>query len=143
LQAAGETWVEDPTNVDTRYTRNRIRASLLPAIAQAFPSFRQTFARSASHAAQAQTLLREVADQDLLFVGNPPAIQALQQLSEARQANVLRHWLSIEHSQASTAQLQALLLQVRACTTRGHHIDIKVGRGFVRRDGAVLRCYNL
>jgi tRNA(Ile)-lysidine synthase len=79
----------------------------------------------------------------LLFVGNPPAIQALQQLSEARQANVLRHWLSIEHSQASTAQLQALLLQVKACTTRGHHIDIKVGRGFVRRDGAVLRCYNL
>jgi tRNA(Ile)-lysidine synthase len=143
LQAAGEAWVEDPTNVDTRYTRNRIRANVLPAIEQAFPSFRQTFARSASHAAQAQTLLRELAEQDLLFVGNPPAIQALQQLSEARQANVLRHWLSMAHSQASTAQLQALLLQVKACTTRGHHIDIKVGRGFVRRDGAVLRCYNL
>ncbi len=143
LRAAGEVWVEDPTNADTRFTRNRIRAELLPVIEQAFPSFRQTFARSASHAAQAQTLLQEVAEKDLQILGNPPAIKALQQLSEARQSNVLRHWLTLEHSQASAAQLQALLVQVKACTTRGHHIDIKVGRGFVRRDGAVLRCYNL
>ena len=143
LQAAGESWVEDPTNADTRYTRNRIRAELLPVIEQAFPSFRQTFARSTSHAAQAQALLQEVAEDDLQQVGNPPAIKALQQLSEARVSNVLRHWLALEHSQASAAQLQALLVQVKACTTRGHHIDIKVGRGFVRRDGPVLRCYNL
>jgi tRNA(Ile)-lysidine synthase len=143
LEAAGETWIEDPTNTDTRYTRNRIRAELLPVIEQAFPAFRQTFARSASHAAQAQTLLQEVAEQDFQIVGNPPAIKALQQLSEARQSNVLRHWLALEHSQASAAQLQALLVQVKACTTRGHNIDIKVGRGFVRRDGPVLRCYNL
>jgi tRNA(Ile)-lysidine synthase len=139
---AAEAWVEDPTNTDTRFTRNRIRAELLPVIAQAFPSFRQTFARSASHAAQAQTLLQEIAEQDLLQIGNPPVIKALQQLGEARQSNLLRHWLTLEHSQASAAQLQALLVQVKACTTRGHHIDIKVGRGFVRRDGAVLRCYN-
>ncbi len=143
LLAAGEAWVEDPTNSDTRYTRNRIRAELLPVVARAFPSFRQTFARSASHAAQAQTLLQEVAEQDLQQVGHPPSIHALQQLSEARQSNVLRHWLALEHSQASAAQLRALMVQIKACTTRGHHIDIKVGRGFVRRDGAVLRCYNL
>ena len=143
LSSAGQVWVEDPTNTDTRFTRNRIRAELLPVIEQAFPSFRQTFARSASHAAQAQTLLQEVAEQDLQIVGNPPAIKALQQLSEARQSNVLRLWLALEQSQASAAQLQALLVQVKACMTRGHHIDIKVGRGFVRRDGVVLRCYNL
>jgi tRNA(Ile)-lysidine synthase len=143
LRTMGETWVEDPTNTDTRFTRNRIRAELLPAIEKAFPSFRQTFARSASHAAQAQSLLQEMAELDLQRVGNPPNIQALQVLSEARQANVLRHWLVQQHTQASAAQLQALLVQVKACTTRGHHIDIKVGRGFVRRDGAVLRCYNL
>ncbi len=143
LQAAGQTWVEDPTNSDTRYTRNLIRAEVLPVVAQAFPAFRQTFARSASHAAQAQALLLEVAKEDIQLVGNPPAIQGLQQLSDARQANVLRHWLTLEQSQASAAQLHALQVQVRACTTRGHQIDIKVGRGFVRRDGAVLRCYNL
>ncbi len=143
LNAVGQPWVEDPTNADVRYTRNRIRAQVLPVLELAFPSFRQTFARSAGHAAKAQSLLRELAAQDLAMVGNPPHIKMLQALSDARQANVLRHWLMMEKSSASTAQLQALLTQVKACTTRGHGIDIKVGVGFVRRDGAVLRCYNL
>ncbi len=143
LRRLGQAWVEDPTNQDTRYTRNRIRAQLLPALDAAFPSFRDTFARSAAHAAQAQEILQDVALQDLHIVGDPPDIKALQGLSVARQTNVLRHWL-VQHKQpASTAQLHALLSQVKACTTRGHQIDIKVGRGFVRRDGAVLRCYNL
>ena len=105
LVTTGQTWVEDPSNTDTRYTRNRIRAELLPVLEKAFPSFRHTFARSASHAAQAQTLLQEMAEQDLLQVGHPPAIRGLQQLSPARQTNVLRYWLGMEQMQASAAQI--------------------------------------
>ena len=48
----------------------------------------------------------------------------------------------LEKMQASAAQMDALLLQVKACTTRGHDIHIKVGRGFVKREGSVLHCYN-
>jgi len=136
-------WEDDPTNTDTRYTRNRIRAMFLPALSEAFPSYRQTFARSAAHAAQAQRVLDEVAGEDLVTVGDPPVIRRLQTLSEPRLANVLRHWLRLNEQPANSAQLQALVLQIRACTTRGHGIDLKVGQGFVRRDGEVLRCYNL
>jgi len=134
LREAGIDWVEDPTNVDTAYTRNRIRHELLPALQAAFPAFRETFARSARHAAQAQELLEALAADDLQRVGDPPDIAALQTLPRARQANVLRHWLRTAHAVAgSEAQMEALLDQVHACRTRGHRIHLKVAGGFVVR----------
>ncbi len=154
LQAQGIAWIEDPTNADTAFTRNRIRHQLLPALATAFPQFRETFARSARHAAQAQSLLEEMAREDLASVtpagtdtatqapgqgGDALVIQRLQALSAARQANLLRHWLRAAHGQAaSTVQLEELLAQVEACRTRGHRIRIRVGRGWVVREGPLL-----
>lgn len=134
LRTRNINWVEDPTNKNTRYTRNRIRHHILPALEQAFPQFRATFSRSSSHAAQAQILLTEIAEADLLETGNPPNIKALQQLSTARLSNVLRHWLySNHHTQANNMQLQELIKQIRACTTRGHRIELKIGNGFIQR----------
>ena len=135
----GVLWTEDPTNADAAFTRNRIRARLLPALAEIFPQFRGTFARSAAHAAQAQDVLHEVALQDLALTGSPPEIRALQRLSRPRQANALRLWLRRDHDTiASAAQLDELLDQIAACTTRGHAIRIKVGAGLVERVGERL-----
>ena len=104
------------------------------ALEAAFPAFRETFARSARHAAQAQELLSALAADDLLSVGDPPDIAALQALPRARQANVLRHWLRSVHAVAgSEAQLGALLDQVDACRTRSHRVRLKVANGFVER----------
>lgn len=143
LRARDVAWVEDPSNADLRYTRNRIRRQLLPALQQVFPQFRDTFTRSSRHAAQAAELLQELAALDLAQVGTPPCVAALQALSQARQANVLRHWLLCSHgASASAAQLAELQRQIGACTTRGHRIDIKVGIGHVRREGLYLTWYN-
>lgn len=140
LRQRGETWVEDPTNAQEQYTRNRIRARVLPALEEALPGFRGTFARSMRHVAQAQALLESVAAQDLAVVGVPPSIAALQRLTPERQALVLRLWLRREHDTApSTAQLQELQAQLADCTTRGHRLSLRVGGGHVERDGAVLR----
>ncbi len=139
LRERGVGWVEDPTNTDERFTRNRIRAHLLPALQTVFPQFRTTFARSARHAAQAQVLLEEVAVQDLTQVSLPPIIKAVQALSAARQGNVLRYWLRQHHATApNTAQLAQLLHQIAACTTRGHQIHLKIGAGHVTRMGDAL-----
>lgn len=139
LAQHGVRWIEDPSNADNGFTRNRIRARLLPALADTFPQFRETFARSARHAAHAQQLLAEVGAQDLQLTGSPPDIGALRALSRHRQANALRLWLTRdEQTSASAAQLEELLDQVAACTTRGHAIRIKVGHGFVERHGSGL-----
>ena len=121
--------MEDPSNNDQGYTRNRIRAQLLPVLEQVFPQFRSTFARSSANCAQAADLLSDLAASDLLAVGVPPRIRDLQALPLARQSNVLRHWLlSAYHTTPTAAQLAQLVAQVGVCTTRGHRIHIKVGR---------------
>ena len=119
-----------------------------PTLQEAFPHFRGTFARTAAHAAQAQEILDEVGLQDLVAIvaagQGAPVIAKLQKLSRPRQANVLRHWLKTGFNVVpSAAQLDELLHQSAACTTRGHQINIKVGNGFVRRQGDVLAWYNI
>lgn len=147
LSQQGQTFIEDPTNQDETFTRNRIRARLLPALASVFPEFRDTFARSSIHAAQAQALLTELAALDFEGVAQKdsqhPLIARLQALSRPRQANVVRHWLKTRYSCVpSAAQLDELLDQVAACTTRGHQIHLKIGAGHIKREGEILAWYN-
>ena len=147
LTARVEGFVDDPTNTDVRFTRNRIRAQVVPALRATFPQCLDTFARSAAHAAQAQVLMDEVAQADAQAVlrerDGLPQIKALQRLSHARQANFLRFWLKRSFQVIpSTAQLGEMQSQITACVTRGHAIHLKVGHGFVQRTGAVLSWYN-
>jgi tRNA(Ile)-lysidine synthase len=147
LAGRGISFVEDPTNLDEQFTRNRIRARVMPALRRAFPQFLDTFARSASHAAQAQQVLDEVAFQDVQLACDVAEgllrIKVLQTLSRARQGNAVRFWLKSRYKTVpSTAQLGELLDQINACTTRGHCIHIKAGSGFVQRSGPVLTWYN-
>ena len=140
LAECGIPFVDDPSNNDERFTRNRVRKRVLPVLERALPAFRATFARSARLVRQAQELIAEVGADDLRHTGDPPAIAALQRMSRARQANVLRHWLRQGHETTPTeAQLVELLDVVAACVTRGHGVDLRVGRGFVRREGDRLR----
>ena len=162
LQSQGQAWVEDPSNASMQYTRNRIRARLLPVLEAEFPQFRETFARSAANAAQADELLQELAAIDLAAIDHAAIdhaavdfertgpdsdsgllLEGLQQLSVLRQANVLRFWLKTRHRVIpSMAQLDELLAQVAAARTRGQQIRIKVGDGFAVRHGDVLAWYN-
>ncbi|MCX8520822.1 MAG: tRNA lysidine(34) synthetase TilS [Rhodoferax sp.] len=140
--------IQDPSNTDERFTRNRIRARVIPSLRATFPQMLDTWSRSAAHAAQAQSLLAEIAREDLEQLlrahDRLPLIKGLQKLSPQRQANALRHWLKTAYGAIpSTAQLRELQRQIAACTTRGHRLHIKVGAGFVERRGQVLDCYNL
>jgi hypothetical protein len=130
-------WVEDPTNADPGYTRNRIRAQLLPVLEQVFPQFRSTFARSSAHCAQASELLDQQAAADLQLVGVPPAIKALQSLSERVWAmfcviGCAPTWHNADGGAACAAHGAARRLHY----ARAPH-PYQGGAGFVERQGQV------
>ncbi|WP_462382170.1 tRNA lysidine(34) synthetase TilS [Pseudomonas sp. Marseille-QA0892] len=96
-------WVDDPSNRDIALARNYLRSEVLPVIKRQWPRAGDSIARAARHLGEAQALLEELADDDLVGANKPstwpwlaiPSLdfQALVQLSPARQRNVLRRWL--------------------------------------------------
>lgn len=109
-------WMEDPSNVETRWNRNYIRHDLWPLIEQRWPSAAKTLSRSAQHCAEASELMVELAQQDLpllLTQKNALSIAALLLLSPARQRNVLRYYIeSLNFALPSTTNLQRIIAEV-------------------------------
>lgn len=116
-------WLEDESNTDLRYTRNALRHAVLPQIGAYFPAYQTALARAARHAADAQTLLDELAQLDLQRIAVQPnayvlshsALIALNQEHTLRTANVIRYWLRLLGLPApSNARLDNLLKQLCA-----------------------------
>jgi tRNA(Ile)-lysidine synthase len=63
------TWCEDPTNTDITLDRNRLRHRVLPAMRERWPAADAALACSAAHASDADTLLNEYAQAELLTLG--------------------------------------------------------------------------
>lgn len=91
-------WIEDESNVDTRFSRNRLRLNVWPPLVAAFPSAEVTLARAATLQAEAAVLLRDLAMIDLQAIseGGVPRVSRLMALSVERQANALRHWTATQ-----------------------------------------------
>lgn len=99
-------WVDDESNVDTAFTRNFIRRELTPVIAARFPHYRESMARLARHAAEADGMLADLARMDLRWDGVQADASRLDSLPRERQRNALYHWLSWMGWKApSTSQL--------------------------------------
>ncbi len=58
-------WLEDPSNLDTRFDRNYLRLEVLPALRARWPAAARTAARVAEYAAEALELERSLAATDL------------------------------------------------------------------------------
>jgi len=97
-------WVEDPSNQNHGYSRNFLRREVMPLLQQRWPQATSSMARAASHMAEAQQLLDELAQQDLIAANAASgfewlrlpclALPALRALTPARRRNALRYWLA-------------------------------------------------
>ncbi|SHN14485.1 tRNA lysidine(34) synthetase TilS [Rhizobacter sp. OV335] len=89
-------FIDDDSNDDERFARNRLRLAVWPALAEAFPQAEGSLAQSARWAQQAAAALDELAAIDLERVADASGlvVSEWRTLSEARQSNALRTWLA-------------------------------------------------
>ena len=88
--------VEDDSNADPRFARNRLRLQIWPALLQSFPDAESTLAAAAGQAAHAAALAAECAQQDLpgLLLADALQVTPWLALPPARRRNALAHWLA-------------------------------------------------
>lgn len=108
-------FVEDDSNADPRFARNRLRLGPWPVLLQSFPDAEATLAQSSAWAQEALALQQELVAIDLpqlLDADAPHSLdwQGLRRLSPARQSNALRAWLYSLRSQPAPAALVRRLL---------------------------------
>ncbi len=106
-------WVEDPSNQNTRYRRNAIRKKILPELEQIQGGAIANLARSAQWLAQSQVLMDQLAQHDARTWINrnqltiAPLI-ALYRQDPGRATNVMRYWLKRNQlSMPSAERLQS------------------------------------
>jgi len=97
-QTEGLTWVEDPSNVQLRRTRNYLRHAVIPVLRERWPRLTGSIARSARLCAEAAALADDLAALDLRQVraqgAHALSAAALGAMAPHRSRNVLRYWLA-------------------------------------------------
>ncbi len=95
----GLQWIEDPMNVDCRYTRNHLRHRVLPVVREKWRGVDGVIARSAENWLDASELLDEIAESDLAAMRrcregrfNLVSISDLTSHGRRRMTNALRMW---------------------------------------------------
>jgi len=112
VAAHGLSHIDDESNEDARYARNRIRLQLWAGLSDAFPHAEASLAQAAAWAQQALSLQREIATEDIGRWADAGGLRqaALAELSDARASNLLRAWLLQTLGQAAPASLVQRLL---------------------------------
>jgi tRNA(Ile)-lysidine synthase len=89
-------WIEDESNENIDFDRNFLRHQVMPLLQSRWKAVNQCFQRMSYHLSEAEVLLKELAQADLVSVSLSESkinIEKLQSLSYYRQKNCLRYWL--------------------------------------------------
>lgn len=116
-------WIEDESNLDSRYARNFLRHDILPLFNERYPAWRTTLARSAHNLAEAAELLDELAQLDAAqaIQGRRISCAYLENITPARARNLLRYFLAIHKlSMPSQVRLTEMLQQLTRAGKDSH-----------------------
>ena len=133
--------IDDDSNADTRFARNRLRHDVWPALARAFEHADAALADAARRAADAAQCAVDLAAIDLAAVAavcdGSLDLTAWQALGAARRRNVLRTWLT---RQTGTVAPATLVERLTAELPGAAPAQWPCGRHVLRRYRGVLRC---
>lgn len=89
-------WIDDDSNAETRFARNRLRIDVWPWLLKAFPDAERTLATAARRSQQAAAAVAEVAAVDLESVAGVEGLRVApwRALSAVRRGHALRAWLA-------------------------------------------------
>ncbi|ANF56947.1 tRNA lysidine(34) synthetase TilS [Halotalea alkalilenta] len=131
----GWCWVEDTTNLELRYARNRLRHTVVPALETGWPGAAARLAETAERLSESARLLELFAAEDLVRLGADPTrldCASLLALGEARAALLIRHALGrIDVPAPPRARLLELLAQLGAAEDR--LVEVRWPGGVARR----------
>ena len=133
-------YIQDDSNFDPRFARNRLRLQVWPALTDAFAQAEASLATAAGWAQQADAVLAEVAALDLVQVAADDGLRVdvWRGLSPARRSNVLRAWLAREHGAAAPASLVTRLIDELPLTSSAQwplgEVVLRLYRGVLRLD---------
>jgi tRNA(Ile)-lysidine synthase len=105
------TWIDDPANAVLRFDRSFLRARVLPALHERWPSAQRAAARLTRQMAEAEQVLEEVAADDARDVADLTRLPCahVRALPPARQANLLRFVIrTLDLPTPSSAHLERL-----------------------------------
>ena len=104
--------IEDESNADPRFARNRLRLAVWPALTAAFAQAETALATTAEWAQQSAAALQELAQLDLERIAESDGlvVDRWSTLSEARRSNALRAWLKAQTGAAASASLVMRLM---------------------------------
>lgn len=110
------THVDDSSNADPRFARNRLRLQVWPALVLAFPDAEKALTRAARQAQAAAALAGELAaiDLPLLLRGDSLAVEPWLQLTPARRRNALAAWLRQRLQAVPDSLLDRLLVELQS-----------------------------
>ena len=111
-------WVDDPSNQETRFDRNFLRHDIMPVLESRWPALTTTLARVAQHQGETKGLLADLAQIDWHVcqaqTPNQISLHGLRQLSEPRARNLLRYWIATicQAPLPDSVHLQRILAEV-------------------------------
>lgn len=106
------TYVDDESNLDPRFARNRLRLQVWPVLSEAFAGADASLAGAARWAQQAHEGLKELAGIDLASCADAQGLRiaSWRPLSPVRRSNALRSWLQQQSGRPAPASLVLRLL---------------------------------